>query len=62
MALFSSDRIGGGKVEHGYKGKGSSVHLIMAANGGERQDLPKFLDYLYKEDLSLVEAAKGYDS
>jgi transposase len=66
--------MGGEKVEYGYKGKGSTVHLITdgngsplfitltAANGDERLELPKLLDRVDREEMSLVEADKGYDS
>jgi len=33
MALFPPARMGGSKVEHGYKGKGNTFHLITDANG-----------------------------
>jgi transposase len=66
--------MGGEKVEYGYKGKGSTVHLITdgngsplfitltAANGDERLELPKLLDRVDREEMSLIEADKGYDS
>lgn len=74
MALFPPARMGGKAVEYGYKGKGSTLHLITdgegrplhvtltAANGDERLELPKLLDELNLEDMSIVEADKGYDS
>jgi transposase len=66
--------MGGEKVEYGYKGKGSLIHLITdaggnplyatltAANGDERLELPKLLDKLKVMGMSIVEADKGYDS
>ncbi|MDN3508494.1 MAG: hypothetical protein P0S93_00430 [Candidatus Neptunochlamydia sp.] len=51
-----SKKMGGEKVEHGYKGKGSLFHLmtdsdgkplyatLTAANGNGRAELPKLLD------------------
>jgi len=74
MVPFPPARMGGGKVEYGYKGKGSTFHLISdtngsplyatvtAANGDERRELPKLIDYLDLEETSIVEADKGYDS
>ena len=75
MALFPPARMGGQDVEYGYKGKGSLMHLIAdsdgkplyatltAANGNEREELPKLLDKLkVRGGLSIVEADKGYDS
>ena len=74
MALFPPARMGGSKVEHGYKGKGSTFHLISDANGkpllatvtsaigDERLELPKLLDKIPMKGMSIVEADKGYDS
>ena len=74
MVLFSPARMGGQKVEYGYKGKGSLFHLITdsagnplyatltAANGNERIELPKLLDKIKEVGLSIIEADKGYDS
>ena len=66
--------MGGQKVEHGYKGKGSLFHLITesggkplyatitSAKGNERTELPKLLDKMKVVGLSIIEADKGYDS
>lgn len=74
MALFPPARMGGSKVEYGYKGKGSTFHLITdgngkplfatvtAANDDERLELPKLLDSIPTERMAIVEADKGYDS
>jgi len=74
MALFPPARMGGDKVEYGYKGKGSTFHLITdaegkplfatitAANEDERLELPKLVDQLNFDGMSIIEADKGYDS
>ena len=74
MVLFPPVRMGGQKVEYGYKGKGSLFHLITesggkplyatitSANGNERTELPKLLDKMKVVGLSIIEADKGYDS
>ena len=66
--------MGGDKVEYGYKGKGSTFHLITdgegkplyatvtAANEDERVELPRLLDLIPTEGFSIIEADKGYDS
>ena len=70
--------MGGEKVEHGYKGKGSTLHLITdakgqplgikvtSAKGDERKQVKKLLksiDFLLPtDDIVFLEADKGYDS
>ena len=56
MGLFSPSPGGGKEVAHGYKGKGSLIHLLVdrignpiaitttAANGDERKEVEKLLD------------------
>ena len=56
MGLFPPSPEGGKEVEHGYKGKGSLLHLLVdrkgnpiaitttAANGDERKEVEKLLD------------------
>jgi transposase len=69
--------MGGGAVDHGYKGKGSTIHLITdakgqplnveitSANGDERKQVVQLIDklqHLLPEELLILEADKGYDS
>ena len=67
MGLFPPAPGGGAEVEHGYKGKGSLIHLLVdyngrplaitttSAKGDERQEVTKLLDCLglesYDKDL-----------
>jgi transposase len=83
MGLFPPAPGGGAEVQYGYKGKGTLIHLLAdfqgnplaitttAANGDERQEVPKLLDRLGAEVLGkklhsramiILEADKGYDS
>lgn len=76
--LFPPAPGGGTEVAHGYKGKGTLLHLLVdakgaclgitstGANGNERQELLKLVDRIteLREDrkMIVVEADKGYDS
>ena len=83
MGLFPPAPGGGAQVEHGYKGKGSLLHLLAdfqgyplaitttSAKGDERKELIKlvaslqtqnFDKRLYKRQMIILEADKGYDS
>lgn len=56
MGLFPPAPGGGAEVDHGYKGKGTLMHLVAdyngrplaitttSANGNERKEIPKLLD------------------
>lgn len=75
---FPPGRMGGKDVEHGYKGKGSTIHLITdgkglplgveitSAKGNEREQVGKLIrkvEFLLPEDdIIFLEADKGYDS
>lgn len=64
MGLFPPAPGGGAEVQHGYKGKGSLLHLLAdyhgnplailttAANGDERQQVQKLLDRSQVQKLS----------
>jgi IS5 family transposase len=76
--LFPPAPGGGTEVNHGYKGKGSLLHLLVdgkgaclgitstGANGNEREELLKLVDRMQelrkKQGLIVIEADKGYDS
>jgi transposase len=76
-APFPPARLGGEAVEHGYKGKGSTIHIITdgegsplgahvtSAKGDERMQVEKLVetvgDLLSERDVVLLEADKGYD-
>jgi transposase len=78
MALFPPARLGGEKVEYGYKDKGSTLHLITDEKGhplaiqlasakeDERKQIKKLLKMikalLPKDQIIFLEADKGYDS
>ena len=76
--LFPPAPGGGSEVTHGYKGKGSLLHLIVDAkgsclamsstggNGNEGRELLELIDRVKglpgKREVIVVEADKGYDS
>lgn len=76
--LFPPAPGGGSEVTHGYKGKGSLLHLLVdakgsclamsstGANGNERRELLELIDRVKglpgKREVIVVEADKGYDS
>ena len=74
---FSAGKGGGEKVEYGYKGKGSTIHLVVdgngmalnatitAANGDEKLEIIPLLSAVHiRKDGSIQNghADKGYDS
>lgn len=77
-ALFPPARLGGEEVDHGYKGKGSTVHLVTdgkgqplgiqltSAKGDERKQvehLIRAVEFLLPQnEIVFLEADKGYDS
>ena len=76
--LFPPAPGGGSEVAHGYKGKGSLLHLLVdakgsclaitstGANGNERKEFLALIDRVKplsgKQEMIVVEADKGYDS
>jgi IS5 family transposase len=76
--LFPPAPGGGTEVTHGYKGKGSLLHLLVdakgsclamtstGANGNERKELLGLIERVKglagKQEMIVVEADKGYDS
>lgn len=76
--LFPPAPGGGSQVTHGYKGKGSLLHLLVdakgsclamtstGANGNERKELIELIervkDLTGRKKMIVVEADKGYDS
>ena len=76
--LFPPAAGGGTEVTHGYKGKGSLLHLLVdargsclamsstGANGNERKELLELVERVKglteKREMIVVEADKGYDS
>lgn len=76
--LFPPAPGGGSEVTHGYKGKGSLLHLLVdangsclainstGANGNEREELLDLIDRVKglrgTGEMIVVEADKGYDS
>lgn len=78
MAVFPPARLGGEAVDHGYKGKGSTLHIVTdgegsplsihvtSAKGDERQQVEELVktvnELLPEEEVVILEADKGYDS
>lgn len=76
--LFPPAPGGGTEVAHGYKGKGTLLHLLVdgkgsclgitstGANGNERIELLKLVDRVKglrgNRNMTVIEADKGYDS
>lgn len=76
--LFPPAPGGGSEVTHGYKGKGSLLHLLVdakgsclgitstGANGHERKELLRLIERIKalagNKKMIIVEADKGYDS
>lgn len=65
MVFFSRGKGGGEETEYGFKGKGTTTHLLVdgngspvaftstAANGDERQQVEPLLDRVYKYTVDL---------
>lgn len=66
MVFFSKGKGGGEEVEYGFKGKGTTTHLLVdghgspiaftstGANGDERQEVEPLLDRLHKHMAALA--------
>lgn len=75
MGVFSPSRMGGTEVGYGYKGKGSTIHLltdgkgqpiaakVTSAKADERKQVIDLLKSVPRKRFPpLLEADKGYDS
>jgi len=57
--FFSRGKGGGEEIEYGFKGKGTTTHLLVdgstAANGDERQEVEPLLDRVEKHIFQFVQ-------